>query len=77
MQFAIKYFEGKSPEHAFRDGVRVGVILGSGGFLVLSLLVAPIAGILWNIDAVKNIVLSNKNKDQSSDSSDEHNIFNT
>ena len=41
VQLAKKYFEGKSPEHAFRDGVRFGVIVGFGGMIVLSLLVSP------------------------------------
>lgn len=67
VQFATKYFEGKSPEHAFRDGVRIGVIVGFGGILVLSLLVSPVTGILWYVDTVKKIVLSKKNKDQYSD----------
>ena len=62
VQFAVKYFEGKSPEHAFRDGARIGVIVGFGGILVSSLLVSPITGILWYIDTVKKIVLSKKNK---------------
>ncbi len=77
VQLAIKYFEGKSPEHAFRDGVRVGVIFGFGGFIVLSLLVSPIAGILWYINTVKNIILSKKNKDNYSGNSNENDIFNT
>ena len=64
VQFAVKYFEGKSPEHAFRDGARIGVIVGFGGILVSSLLVSPITGILWYIDTVKKIVLSKKNKNQ-------------
>ena len=62
VQLAKKYFEGKSPEYAFRDGVRIGVIVGLGGILVLSLLVSPITGILWYIDAVKKIVSSKKNQ---------------
>ena len=74
-RLAKKYFEGKSPEHAFRDGVRVGVIVGFGGFLVLSLLVSPITGILWYIQTVKEILLSKKNKDQYSDNSNEDDIF--
>ena len=76
VQSAIKYFEGKSPEQAFRDGVRIGVILG-GGMIVLSLLVSPITGILWYIQVVKKIALSKKNKNQGSDNSDENDIFNT
>ncbi len=76
VQLAIKYFEGKSPDHAFRDGVRIGVILGFGGILVLSLLVSPITGILWYIHTVKQIVSSKKNKNQSSDNSNENDIFN-
>ena len=74
VQSAIKYFEGKSPEQAFRDGVRIGVILG-GGMIVLSLLVSPITGILWYIQTVKEILLSKKNKDQYSDNSNEDDIF--
>ena len=74
VQSARKYFEGKSPEHAFRDGVRIGVILGFGGILVLSLLVSPITGILWYIHTVKKIVLSKK-KDRSSDNPNEDDIF--
>ena len=62
VQLAKKYFEGKSPEYAFRDGVRIGVIVGLGGILVLSLLVSPITGILWYIDAVKKIGSSKKNQ---------------
>ncbi len=77
VQLAKKYFEGKSPEHAFRDGVRVGVIFGFGGFLVLSLLVSPITGILWYIHTIKEIVLSKKNKNEYSDKSSENDIFNT
>ena len=77
VQLAIKYFDGKSPEHAFRDGVRIGVIVGLGGILVLSLLVSPITGILWYIHTVKKIVLSKKNKNQYSDNSNENDIFNT
>ncbi len=61
VQLAIKYFGGKSPEHAFRDGVRIGVIFGLGGILVASLLVSPVTGILWYMDTVKEI-LSQKNK---------------
>ena len=76
VQFAIKYFESKSPEYAFKDGVRIGVIAGFGGILVLSLLVSPITGILWYIHTVKNIVLSKKNKNQNSDTSNENDIFN-
>ena len=76
VQLAIKYFEGKSPEHAFRDGVRIGVIVGFGGILLLSLLVSPITGILWYIHIVKKIVLSKKNKKQYSDNSNENDIFN-
>ena len=67
VQLAKKYFEGKSPEYAFRDGVRIGVIVGLGGILVLSLLVSPITGILWYIHTVKKIVLSKKNENQYSD----------
>ena len=77
VQLAIKYFDGKSPEHAFRDGVRIGVIVGLGGILVLSLLVSPITGILWYIHTVKKIVLSKKNKNQYSDNSNENDVFNT
>ncbi len=75
VQLAIKYFEGKSPEHAFRDGVRIGVIAGFGGILVLSLLVSPITGILWYINTVKQIVLSKKNKNQYSDNLNGDDIF--
>ena len=53
VQLAIEYFGGKSPEYAFRDGVRIGVIAGFGGILILSLLVSPITGILWYIHTVK------------------------
>ena len=74
VQSAVKYFGGKSPEHAFRDGVRIGVIAGLGGIVVASLLVSPITGILWYIHTVKKIVLSKKNKMQS-DNSDENDIF--
>ena len=42
VQSAIKFFEGKSPEHAFKDGVRIGVIAGFGGILVSSLLISPV-----------------------------------
>ena len=77
VRLAKKYFEGKSPEHAFRDGVRVGVVLGFGGFLVLSLLVSPITGILWYVQIVKEIVLSKKNKAQHSEKSNENDIFDT
>ncbi len=62
LQMAKKYFEGKSPERAFKDGVRFGVIAGFGGTLVACLLVSPITGILWYIHTVKEIVLSRKNK---------------
>ena len=72
---AKKYFEGKSPEHAFRDGVRIGVILGGGGFVVLSLLVSPITGILWYVQTVKEIVSSKKNKNKSSDNSNADDVF--
>ena len=77
LRLAKKYFEGKSPEHAFRDGARIGVVLGFGGFVVLSLLVSPITGILWYINTIKNIVLSKKNKDKYSDNSNEDDIFDT
>ncbi len=77
VQLAKKYFEGKSPEHAFRDGVRFGVIVGFGGMIVLSLLVSPIMGIMWYIYSVKDIVISKKNKNQYSDKSTENDIFNT
>ncbi len=77
VQLAKKYFEDKSPEQAFSDGVRIGVILGFGGTLVLSLLVSPITGILWYIYTVKDIVLSKKSKNQYSDNQNEHDIFNT
>ena len=73
VQIAIKYFDGKSPEYAFRDGVRIGVIAGFGGILVLSLLASPITGILWYIQTVKNIVLSKKKKN--SDNSNEDDSF--
>ena len=73
LQLAKKFFEGKSPAHAFRDGMRVGVIAGFGGIVVISLLISPITGILWYIHAVKAIVLSKKKK--SSDNSDESDIF--
>ncbi len=75
VQLARKYFEGKSPEYAFRDGVRIGVIAGLGGILVLSLLVSPITGILWYIHTVKEIAVSKKNKNRSSDNPDEKDIF--
>ena len=75
VQLAIKYFGGKSPAQAYRDGVRIGVIVGFGGILVACLLVSPITGILWYIHTVKEIVLSKKNKDQASDSSDENDPF--
>ncbi len=75
VQLAIKYFAGKSPEHSFRDGVRIGVIVGFGGMLVLSLLVSPVMGILWYGYTVKTIVLSKKNKSQNSDNSDENDMF--
>ncbi len=75
VRLAKKYFEGKSPEHAFRDGVRIGVILGFGGMIVLSLLISPIAGILWYIQTVKNIVSSKKNKNKYSDNSNEDDVF--
>ena len=68
VQSAINYFGGKSPEHAFRDGVRIGVIAGFGGILVASLLVSPITGTLWYIHTVKKIVLSKKDKNQYPDS---------
>ena len=75
VRLAKKYFEGKSPEHAFRDGVRIGVILGGGGFVVLSLLVSPITGILWYVQTVKEIVSSKKNKNKSSDNSNADDVF--
>ncbi len=77
VQSAIKFFEGKSPEHAFKDGVRIGVIAGFGGILVSSLLVSPVTGILWYIHTVKTIVISKKNKNQYSDNSNENDIFNS
>ena len=76
VQLAIKYFGGKSPAHAFQDGVRIGVIMGFGGILASSLLVSPITGILWYVDTVKKIVLSKKNKNQDPDNSNENDIFN-
>ena len=75
MQLAITYFSGKSPERALGDGVRIGVILGFGGMLVLSLLVSPITGILWYINTVKAIVLSKKKKNRASDNPNENDIF--
>ena len=77
VKLAIKYFGSKSPEYAFRDGVRIGVILGFGGILVLSLLVSPVTGILWYILIVKEIILSKKNKNQYPDNSNENDIFDT
>ena len=77
VQWAIKYFDGKSPEYAFRDGVRIGVIFGFGGILVSSLLVSPITGILWYVQTVKKIVSSKKNQNQHSDNSNDNDIFNT
>ena len=74
VQSAMKYFGDRSPEHAFRDGVRIGVILGFGGILVLSLLVSPVTGILWYVNTVKIIVLSKK-KNRSSGNADEDDIF--
>ncbi len=75
VQLAIRYFAGKSPEHAFGDGVRIGAILGFGGTLVLSLLVSPVTGILWYIHTVRKIAISKKNKNQCSDISDKNDIF--
>ena len=75
-QLAKKYFAGKSPEQAFRNGVRIGVIAGFGGMLVLCLLVSPITGILWYGYTVKTIVLSKKNKNKNSDNPDENDSFN-
>ncbi len=77
VQLAIKYFGDKSPDHAFRDGVRIGVIASGGGIIVLSLLVSPITGILWYIHTVKKIILPKKNKNQYPDNPDENDIFNT
>lgn len=77
VQLAIKYFGDKSTDHAFRDGVRIGVIAGFGGIIVLSLLVSPITGILWYIHTVKTIILTKKNKNQYPDNPDENDIFNT
>lgn len=74
-QLAKKYFAGKSPEQAFRDGVHIGVIAGFGGMLVLCLLVSPITGILWYGYTVKTIALSKKNKNQNSDKPDENDSF--
>ncbi len=74
VQFATNYFEG-NPDHAFRNGVRIGAIMGFGGMVVLSLLVSPITGILWYIQAVKKIVLSKKNQNQDSNSPNENDIF--
>ena len=42
VQLAKKYFGSKSPENAFRDRVRIGVILGFGGIIVSSLLLSPV-----------------------------------
>ena len=75
VKLAIEYFDGKSPERAFSDGARIGVIFGFCGILVASLHVSPITGILWYIHTVKKIVLSKKNKNQSSDNSNENDIF--
>ena len=72
---ARKYFEGRSPEHAFSDGVRFGVIVGFGGMIVLSLLISPIAGILWYIQTVKQIVTEKRSKKQRSDDSDVNDVF--
>ncbi len=74
VQLAIKYFGGKSPERAFKDGVRIGVIVGLGGILLLSILVSPITGISWYIHTVKLIVLSKKSKNQYSDNPNENDI---
>lgn len=76
VQLARKYFEDKSPENAVRDGARIGVIAGFGGIIVSSLLVSPITGILWYVHTIKKIVLSKKNKDRYSGSSNENDIFN-
>ena len=64
VQMAIKYFGARSPEKAFGDGVRIGVIFGFGGIVVASILVSPVTGILWYIQTVKEIVLSKKNNKQ-------------
>ncbi len=74
-QLAKNYFEGKSPEHAFKDGVRIGVILGFVGIIVLNLLVSPVTGIMWYIRTVRKIAISKKNKNQCSDISDKNDIF--
>ena len=77
VQLATKYFEGKTPEQAFSEGARIGVIFGFGGIILLSLIVSPVTGVLWYINIVKIIVLSKKDKNQFSDSSNEDDIFNT
>lgn len=77
VRLAVKYFACKTPGFAFADGVRIGVIAGFGGLVVLSLLVSPVTGTLWYIHAVKEIVLSKKNKDRCSDVPNENDIFNT
>ena len=74
-QLAKNYFKGKSPEHAFKDGVHIGVILGFVGVIVLSLLVSPVTGIMWYIRTVRKIAISKKNKNQCSDISDKNDIY--
>lgn len=71
VKLAIDYFEGKTPEHAFRRGVLIGVVLGIGGLIILFLLFSPIGGTIWFIQTIKQINVSIKQKkDTKSNESD-------
>lgn len=73
VKLAIDYFEGKTPEHAFRNGARIGVVLGIGGLIILCLLFSPIGGTIWFIQTIKQIIVSIKQKKETK--SNESDIF--
>ena len=55
IKLAKDYFEGKSPELSFRIGMRIGVVFGIGGLIILCLIVSPLGGTIWFVQTVKQI----------------------
>lgn len=62
VRFLLKKLALMSPEQAYRVGVRFGLILGFGGFLVLCLVLSPVTGTMWYVFTVKDVVKDRKVK---------------
>ena len=73
VKLAKDYFAGKTPEYAFRNGARIGVVFGIGGLIILCLICSPVGGIIWFIQTVKQINVSTKQKKETK--SNEPDIF--